>query len=98
MIGYILQIKSHITEYIPFMLAVGGPNPSFSAVRIIEALIIAILTAFLTAFGAGYVTQQIMQNELKHLSIGQERNEKHIDKLTDVLREHIIADSGIRKP
>jgi len=94
MIGYILQIKSHITEYIPFMLSGCGPNPSFSAVRIIEALIIAILTAF----GAGYVTQQVMQNELKHLSIGQERNEKHIDKLTDVLREHIIADSRIRKP
>jgi len=94
MIGHIEQIKSHLADYIPFMLSTSGPQPSFSVVRIIEALIIAVLTAF----GAGYVTQQVMQNELKHISIDIQRNEKHIEKIGDRLQEHLMKDYSRSKP
>jgi len=85
MIEHIAQIKSHLYNCIPFMLASGGPNPSFSMVRIIEALIIAAATAF----GAGYVTQQVMQNELKHLNIAQQENHNDIKDVEKTLAAHL---------
>jgi len=94
MMGHIAQIKSHLQDYIPFMLTASGSQPSFSVVRIIEALIIAVLTAF----GAGYVTQQVMQNELKHISIDIQRNEKNIEKVDDRLREHLMKDYNKARP
>jgi len=85
MFDHMIQIKSHLSDYIPFMLAAGGPNPSFSVVRIIEALIIAGVTAF----GAGYVTQAVMQNELKHLNIAQEENHNDIKAVEQTLAAHL---------
>jgi len=79
------MIKHHLQDYIPFMLAVGSDRPSFSTVRIIEALIIAGLTAV----GAGYVTQAVMKNELKHLTVSQQENRDEIRNLAKSLESHL---------
>jgi len=79
------MIKHHLQDYIPFMLATGSTQPSFSTVRIIEALLIAGLTAA----GTGYITQAVMENELHHLSIAEEQNRAAIKDLDDTLSEHL---------
>jgi len=83
MFEYIVNVKHHLQDYIPFMLATGAPSPTFSVLRIIEALIIAGVTAF----GAGYVTQAVMQNELRHLNNAQKENHNDIK----AMRKDIIS-------
>ena len=78
----------HLQNYIPFMLAAGSDAPAFSIVRILEALIIACVTAGITAFGAGYVTQEVMKSELRHLDSAQVQNHNDIKEVRRDLHNH----------
>lgn len=63
-----MDLHTLITQHadkIPFMaLAVNGEErPKFSSVRIVEAVIIAIITAC----GSGYVTLQVLQSKQENV-------------------------------
>lgn len=80
------QAKFTILHWLPFVLFTqGSEGGKLNFQRILEGLLIAVVTAL----GSGYVSQQVMSNELGNIKMLTSENKNSIDRIDRALVDHM---------